>query len=191
MIYCLEGRISQKGENYLIIEAGSLGYQVFVNDFLLAKTKIDQITKVFTHLYIYEETMQLYGFETEEELVFFKKLNNIPNIGPKSANNILSAIKLSDLKRAIVNEDMDALNKVSGIGKKTAERIIVELKDKIQKIDALTGSGKEDSDVIDALMSLGYPLKDAREVIKKVPENIKGANDRLKEALKILSKKNY
>lgn len=186
MIYCLEGRISQKGENYLIIEAGSLGYQVFVNDFLLAKTKIDQIIKIFTYLHVHEELVQLYGFETEEELFFFKKLNSISNIGPKSANNILSAIKLSDLKRAIVNEDMDALNKVSGIGKKTAERIIVELKDKIKKTDTLTGNGREDGDVIDALMSLGYPLKDAREVIKKIPENIKGANDRLKQALKII-----
>jgi holliday junction DNA helicase RuvA len=187
MIYFIEGQVKQKGDNYLVISSGNLGYQVFVNDFLLNKVRLNEQIKIFTHLYVHEEIVQLYGFETEEELSFFKKLNTIPNIGPKSANNILSAIKLSDLKRAIINEDMDALNKVSGIGKKTAERIIIELKDKIKDTISPSGSSKNDSDIIDGLISLGYTLKDSREAIKKIPENIKGVNDRLKQALKILS----
>ncbi|MDD2646547.1 MAG: Holliday junction branch migration protein RuvA [Patescibacteria group bacterium] len=189
MIYYIEGQVKQKGDNYLVIDSGSLGYQIFVNDFLLNKAKLNELIKIFTHFHVYEETLQLYGFETEEELSFFKKLNNIPNIGPKSANNILSAIKLSDLKRAIINEDMEALNKVSGIGKKTAERIIIELKDKINDVTSSTATGKDDSDVIDGLISLGYTLKDSRVAIKKIPESVKGANERLKQALKILSGK--
>lgn len=187
MIYFLKGKIQQKGENYLVLETNNLGYQVFVTDFLLSKAKINQEIQVFVYLYLREETIELYGFETEEELNFFKKLNAVPGIGPKSALGVLSLIKMPDLKKAILNENKEVLTKVSGIGKKTAERIIVEMKSKIEK--DLTGLSvlSEDSEVIDALVKLGYPLKDAREAIRKIPENIKGAKARLKESLRLLS----
>ncbi len=186
MIYFLEGQVVQKGENYLILNRGGLGYQIFVNDFLLSQAKLGLSIKIFTHLYFYEEVAQLYGFLSEEELMFFKKLNQIPNIGPKSAMNILSVIKLSDLKRAILAGDEGALNKISGIGKKTAERIIVEMKDKIDKIDQTSIDQDQDGEVIDGLMKLGYSLKQAREALRRIPVGVKGTSARLKEALKII-----
>lgn len=187
MIYLLKGKVIQKGENYLILEADNFGYQIFVSDFLLNKTKIGQEIKLWTFFYLREETAELYGFETEEELDFFKRLNAVPNIGPKSAIGILSAIKIADLKRAILNENYKTLTKVSGIGKKTAERIIVEMKGKIEKIFEKTGVD-EDAEVIDALVKLGYSLKDAREAIRKIPENIRGTKERLRETLRLISK---
>lgn len=187
MIYSIEGKISQKGENYLILEIDDIGYQIFVSDFLLNKAKIGQEIKLWTFLYLREETIELYGFETEDELDFFKKLNAVPNIGPKSAIGVLSVVKISDLKRAILNENYDVLTKVSGIGKKTAERIIIEMKGKVEKMFE-AAERTEDAEVIDALIKLGYPLKEAREATRKIPENIRGAKERLKEALKIISK---
>lgn len=187
MIYCLNGKIIQRGEGYLILEADSLGYQVFVSDFVLAKAKIGQTIKLWTFLYLRDETIELYGFENEAELDFFKKLNAVPNIGPKSARTILSAIKLPDLKKAILNENAEVLTKISGIGKKTAERIIIEMKGKIEKM--FEGAQiSEDAEVIDGLMKLGYALKDAREVVRNIPQNITGSEERLKEALKIIGR---
>lgn len=188
MIYFLKGKVKQKGENYLVIETNNLGYQVFVTDFLLNKTKVNQEVQIFIYLYLREETIELYGFEAEEELDFFKQLNAIPGIGPKSAISVLSLIRLSDLKKAILNENSDVLTKVSGIGKKTAERIIVELKSKISKKFSAPIESYEDGQVIEALIKLGYSLNQAREAIRKVPENVKGTKERLKEALKIISR---
>jgi len=186
MIYFLEGTISQIGENYIVLASGGAGYQIFVSDFFLARVKIGQSIKVFTHFRLYEESAQLYGFSSEEELTFFNKLNNIPNIGPRSAMNILSAIKLPDLRRAILDGDEEALNKVSGIGKKTASRIIVEMKDKIKTVDKIGGGAGADAEVIDGLISLGYNLKQAREAVRKISPDISGASARLKAALKII-----
>lgn len=188
MFYFLKGKITQKGENYLVLETDNIGYQIFVSDFLLTKAKIGQEIKLWTFLYLREETTELYGFETEDELDFFKRLNAVPNIGPKSALGVLSAVKIPDLKRAILNENYETLTKVSGIGKRTAERIIIEMRGKIEKMFGAAAEGTEDAEVIDALVKLGYPLKDAREAIRKIPENIKGAKERLRESLRILSR---
>lgn len=186
MFYFLKGKIIQKGENFLVLETDNIGYQIFVSDFLLNKVKIGQNIKLWTFLYLREEVIELYGFETEDELDFFKKLNTVPNIGPKSALSILSVVRISDLKRAILNENYEVLTKVSGIGKKTAERIIIEMKGKVEKMLEIAERTGEDAEVIDALVKLGYSLKEAREVVRKIPENIKGARERLKEALKII-----
>ena len=186
MIYFLEGTISQVGDHYIILASNGLGYQVFVSEFFLTQAKIGQSVKIFTHFHLYEETAQLYGFSTEEELTFFNKLNNIPNIGPRSAMNILSSIKLPDLRRAILDGDEEALNKVSGIGKKTAVRIIIEMKDKIKTVDKIGASAGDDAEVIDGLMSLGYNLKQAREAVREISPDISGAGARLKAALKTI-----
>jgi Holliday junction DNA helicase RuvA len=186
MIYFLEGTVGQVGENYIILTNSGVGYQVFVNEFFLAQAKVGQSIKVFTSFHLSEESARLYGFNTEEELSFFNKLNNIPNIGPKSAMNILSAIKLPDLRRAILDGDEEALNKISGIGKKTASRIIIEMRDKIKTIDKISGGSGDDAAVIDGLVSLGYNLRQAREAVRKISPNIAGTSARLKAALKTI-----
>jgi Holliday junction DNA helicase RuvA len=148
---------------------------------------VGEEVRLFTHLYLREETIGLYGFESENELAFFKKLNAIPGIGPRSAIGILSAAKMADLKRAILNENYETLTKVSGIGRKTAERIIIELKDKLEK-DSIAQSGSGDVEVIEALVKLGYPIKDARAAIRKIANDIEGSRARLREALRLISK---
>jgi Holliday junction DNA helicase RuvA len=188
MFYSIKGKVLKKGENYLVLGTNNISYQIFVTDFLLDRVKIGEEKELLIFLYLKEETIELYGFTTEEELFFFKELNAIPNIGPKSALSILSAIKIKDLKEAILNEDETVLVKVSGIGKKTANRIIMEMKSRISKLYKTSSKMKEsDAEVIEALVKLGYSLKEARTAVLKLPDDIKGTKERLKEALKIIA----
>jgi len=189
MIFSISGKIKFIGEGFVAIDtAGGTSYQVYTTDIFCRSVKVGQPAELFTYLHISrEETINLYGFPSQEELYFFKKLNGIPSIGPKSAMNVLSLIKLDDLKKAIINESHETLTKVSGIGKKTAERIIVEMKGKIKDL-SVGKTLNDDAAVIDALVNLGYSLSQAREMVRKIPENIEGAEKRIKEALKMLGR---
>jgi len=188
MIYSVQGKITHLRSDYVVIETNGISYQIFVTSFLIEKIKKDQKIKLLTYLEVRETAMELYGFEDEAHLEYFKNLRSISGIGPKSAMNVLSLVRLSDLEKAILNEKVDILTKVSGIGKKTAERIILELKGKIVRTTkkSLEQSG-DDSLLIDALVSMGYTIIQARETIKKIPLEIQGTKKRLKQALKILS----
>ena len=136
-----------------------------------------------------EDSLELYGFESYPELEFFETLIQISGIGPKSAVGILSIAPLDTIKKAIASGEVSYLTKVSGIGKKTAERVIVELRDKMGQLDESAGAMfKDEQDVLEALKSLGYSSGEAREAIKKIPDNINGVNTKIKEALKILGK---
>ena len=187
MIYSIKGKISYQEGDFIVIETNGLSYQVFVTDFLLEKIKVGQIIKLFTYLEIRENAMELYGFKDQTELEYFKRLRSISGIGPKSTMNVLSLVRLPDLEKAILNEKPDILTKVSGIGKKTAQRIVLELKGKIAKISGKTSSQEDDSLVIDALIGMGYTLPQARQSVKKIPLEICGIKKRIKQALKILS----
>ncbi len=188
MIYSIKGTIVQKEKNFLVIETNGLGYQIFVINSLWEKTKIGQTLKLFTFLAIKnEETVELYGFETEEELKYFKLLNSVSGIGPRLGINILSLVRISDLEKAILEENSLTLTRVSGIGAKIAKKIILELKGKVEKT-ALESSGAEnDALVIDALVSLGYGLAQARDAVRKIPSDILESEKKIKQALKILS----
>lgn len=188
MIYSIQGKISHLKTDFIVVETNGLSYQVFVTDFLLEKIKIDQNIKLFTYLEVRENAMELYGFKNQIELEYFKRLRSISGIGPKSTMNILSLVRLPDLEKAILSEKADILTKISGIGKKTAQRIILELKGKIAKTSKKPlESTEDDSLVIDALISMGYTLAQARQAIKKIPQEIQGTKKRLKQALKTLS----
>lgn len=188
MIYSLQGTITEKEKDFIVIETNNISFQVFVTSFLLEKVKLNQNLKILTYLEVKEDILALYGFENRTELKYFKYLVAISGIGPKSALNVLSLIRLEDLEKAVLNEKLDILTKVSGIGKKTAQRIILELKEKINKnLESQPGQEGDDSLVIDALTSMGYTLGQARTAIKKIPLEIKGTDQRLKQALKILS----
>jgi len=193
MIYSLEGKVKEKGSDFIVIKTNHLSYQVFVTDFYLQKIKSGQQIEVYTYLEVRENAMELYGFVDQQEVKYFKYLHSISGIGARSAMNILSLVSISDLEKAIVNEKDYLLTKVSGIGKKTAQRIILELKEKIIKSGTKTLSTSEedqdDSLVIDALVNMGYSLFYAREALKKIPPEIKGPEKRITQALKYLSKK--
>ncbi|MBU4369674.1 Holliday junction branch migration protein RuvA, partial [Patescibacteria group bacterium] len=183
MIYSVQGKITHIKSDHVVIETNGLSYQIFVTNFLIEKIKKDQKIKLLTYLEVRETAMELYGFEDETHLEYFKKLRSISGIGPKSAMNVLSLVRLSDLEKAIINEKVDILTKISGIGKKTAQRIILELKGKITKTNkGSLKQSEDDSFLIDALISMGYTIIQARETIKEIPLDIQGIKKRLKQA---------
>jgi Holliday junction DNA helicase RuvA len=191
MISCVEGKVIFKGERFIVVETGGLGYRVFVGPEVLRKAKKEEEIKLWTHLYLREEAMELYGFLEYAELEFFEALIRISGVGPKSALGVLSVAPLDTLKKAIATGEISYLTKVSGIGKKIAEKIILELRDKLGKIGFGVEESivlKEEEDVLRALLSLGYSYPEAREALKQLPAEVSGSQERLKQALKILGK---
>ena len=188
MIGFIEGKIEYNTDKYVLVNVDGVGYKIYIstNTFKNLPEKSSKI-KLFTHLHVREDIMDLYGFLNQEDLEFFELLISISGIGPKGALNILNVASVKTLKKAIANEESSILTKVSGIGKKTAEKIILELKNKVggEFIDEKFGA---DSEAIDALISLGYRLQEAREALKKIPEATKEVGDKVRHALKILGK---
>jgi len=188
MISLLKGTIELNTDKYVVVEVNGIGYKIYIsgNTFKNLPKKGEKV-KIYTHLHVRENAMELYGFFNTEELDFFELLISISGIGPKGALSILTVSSIETLKNAIANEESSILTKVSGIGKKTAEKIILELKSKISD-KIFSGGMSTDSEAIDALTSLGYKLKDAREILKKIPKEVKSVEDRVREALKLLGK---
>ena len=193
MISSLEVKISLRAEKHIILEANGIGYKVWCAEKTLSKIpQIGGSVKLFTYLSVKETGWDLFGFLTYEELEMFELLISISGIGPKTAAGILSAASVEDLQEAIVLGDETILSRVSGIGSKVAQKIVIELKSKVKKL--AKGSGDkfkvaDDIEIIDALVALGYKVYEAREALKQVPEDIKGMENRVREALKRLGKK--
>ncbi|MEK7085223.1 MAG: Holliday junction branch migration protein RuvA [Patescibacteria group bacterium] len=189
MIGYLEGKVTFRGERYIIMDVGGVGYRVFVNAETLRKTAgAEGKTKIWTHLHQREEGPELYGFSRPEELELFETLIGVSGVGPKTALGILNVAPLDMLRRAIAAGDISYLTKVSGIGRKTAERILVELREKFGKAEVAGEELSEEKDAIEALEALGYNPREAREALQKVPAETEGAARRIKEALKLLGK---
>lgn len=194
MISYLSGKILVKGRNYLVILAASgLGYEVKVAPVLLLKAKVGENLNLFTYFNVREDAQELFGVESWEELEFLKMLVAVNGVGPKSALNILALGSIEEIKKAIAHSDLTFLTKVSGIGKKIAERIIVELKEKISSGKNETGEGRANSgklgDVIDALIGMGYSATEARVALNKIGSEEEDISKLLKAALKELNKK--
>ncbi len=192
MIAYLRGKIQNKGRGYIIVRAGDIGYQVFVNATRYVELDLDQEIELYIHEHVREDAQDLYGFNSMAELEMFELLLSISGVGPKSALNTLSIAGLEELKVTIAHGDPSLLMKVSGIGKKTAERIVLELKDKIGALvyDSTGGQSAINlaSDEIDALMALGYTLQQAREALKQVDPKITESGERIRAVLQALNK---
>lgn len=191
MISYLKGKISYKLKGKVIIEVNNIGYSVFVSEGFFNDLKIDTEVQIFTFQNVKEDALDLYGFKTLEELEFFELLISISGVGPKSALSVLAVAQLSDIKESIVRGDSGLLTKVSGIGKKIAERVVLELKDKLLKVGGaydLSITANFSADEIDALMVLGYSVVEAREALNQVGQEIKDSAERIRQALKKLSK---
>jgi holliday junction DNA helicase RuvA len=188
MIGYLEGKITFRGERYIILDVAGVGYKVFVNLGTLKKTSGgNEKTKLWTHLYQREDTIDLYGFSESSELQLFETLIGVSGVGPRTALAVLGVAPSDTLRRAIASGEVSYLTKVSGIGRKTAEKIMIELREKFGKAHSDTaGEFREEKDALEALEALGYSVKEARDALKEVPESIKGMNEKIKEALKIL-----
>jgi len=190
MIAKLEGVIVHTTEKFLIIDISGVGYKIFATNEILSSSKLGDHASFWIYTAVRENSIDLYGFRNIGELSFFELLLDVSGIGPRSALGILAIASVETLRRAIATGDTAYLNKVSGIGKKTAEKIILELRDKFEnyKDDNMSdGAIKEEGDLLEALKSLGYSQNEAREALKQVPFSVEGTNARIKEALRILS----
>ncbi len=169
----------------IILDVQGVGYLVAVRsvfDFAEGST-----LSLHTHLAVRENALDLYGFSLPTELHMFNELITIPKIGPKTAMQILMQADAATLKQAILTQDPVYLTKMSGIGKKTAEKIVAELKDSFGAEAFAESISNEDTDVLDALLALGYTHKDIREALGKIPANVTETKKRITEALKIVS----
>ena len=192
MIARLEGIIVHSTEKFLIIDVSGVGYKLYVTMETLASSILGDHASFWVHTAVRENSIDLYGFKNTNEMDFFELLLDVSGIGPRSALSILAIAPIDTLKRAIATGDTGYLNKVSGIGKKTAEKIIIELRDKLQSYkndDDTPGSLRDESDILEALKSLGYSQNEARDALKKVPATTIGTNARIKEALQVLGKR--
>ena len=190
MIGQLTGQITCKAERYIILDIAGVGYKVFVSAETLKTLKLGHPGELclWTHLVVREDVLDLYGFVNKQELEFFELLIAISGIGPKSALGILSLAPPATLEKAIVAGDSSYLTKVSGIGRKSAEKIIVELRDKIGGLESEAESLESEGDAMEALQSLGYTLRDAREALRQISPEITETGAKVRAALKIIGK---
>ena len=186
MIGRLKGITVYRGSNYLIIEAQGVGYKVFTTSATIARIGEQKEKILWTHTAVRENAIDLYGFSSEEELAFFRLLMSVSGIGPKSALGILNAAEVASLKRAIASGDPSLLTRVYGLGKKSAERIVVELRERIQKegFGGAEAALSMEGEALEALEALGYRKEEAREALGKAGgEDVR---EKLANALKYL-----
>ena len=192
MIAYLKGQVLAKINSQIILETNNIGYLVALSENLLAEIKSGDDLDVYIHHHIKEEASDLYGFKNLEDLELFELLLSISGVGPKTALGVFSVALASDIKEAISRGDSGLLTKVSGIGRKTAERIVLELREKIAQLNFYSKLSGEKSvvtgDEIDALMALGYSLSQAREALNSIDPTLKDSGARLKAALKGLGR---
>lgn len=192
MIGRISGILLEKNPPQVVVDVAGVGYEIDVpmsTFYNLPKT--GEKAHLFTHLVVREDAHLLYGFGTEAERTTFRQLLKVSGVGPKVALAVLSGMSVNDLAEAVVTQESGRLTKVPGIGKKTAERLLLELKDKL-KVDVRIAVGGGDAptanaDVLNALLSLGYNEKEALFAVKQLGKEV-GVSDGIRQALKLLSK---
>lgn len=188
MIASLSGTVLSHSEQSLILDVHGVGYRILAPTSVLSQVESHTSLSLHTHLAVRETSMELFGFETESDVQFFELLISVSGIGPRSALAIMNLAPTEVLVPAIAKGDTSYLTKVSGIGAKSAGKIVVELKDKLAGFSFEdTMQGESDGDVLDALSALGYSLAEAREALQAIPESATSTSDKIKEALKQLS----
>ena len=194
MISFLEGIVDTVRVDCLSLNVQGIGYQINIPSYNNLSLKAGDKTKIYTYLYLREDKIMLYGFLTKEEENFFELLISTPGVGPKVGLNILSKMTPDSFGQAILQEDLDSITAIAGIGNKLAKKIVLELKEKISKITFLetgiekTFKSENISDAIDALKVLGYTYKKARSAVEKTQEKFKGeltVEELVRESLKI------
>lgn len=194
MIYHLKGTIELKKENFVIIDVNGIGYKVSMPETSLETLELNKTAKIYTYLRVSEDDINLYGFLTNEELAMFELLISVGGIGSKSALKILSNIAPSKFAIAVISNDINTLKNLPGIGAKTAQRIILELKDKMKTEDAIENEQAEKTyiisgkakDAMEALQVLGYARKDVESVFEKIDTKDLSVEEIIKLGLKNL-----
>lgn len=194
MISKLRGKIWHTDDKFVVLDVSGVGYKIYLTDTdlaeLMKRGETSAETTLWTHLSVKEDALDLYGFIHKTDLDFFGLLISISGIGPKKALGILSVAPVETLKKALRSRDTSFLTQVSGIGKKNAEKIVLELKDKFLTLkgDEDFISLREETDAVEAIKSLGYSTSEARDALKKIDPSVTKLGDRIKQALKLLGK---
>jgi len=196
MLASINGSIKLVRENFLVIDTASgLGYKIFVTNNVSSRSSLGENISLYVFHNINENSQSLFGFSTYDEQEFFELLLSISGIGPKVALGVLNAASINEIREAVLSNTPEVLTNISGIGKKTAERIVLELKSKISISDIRPVGTKSDDlgnnsniDVYQALIQLGYNTVEARAAIKMISPNVTDLDKKLKEALKNLGK---
>jgi len=187
MIGHIGGVVRAVYTSHALVSTGGIGYKIAATKETLARLTLNKPAALWTHLAVRDDALDLYGFGTEEDLRFFELLLTVPGIGPKSALAVLDVVSAETLRSAIASGNASYMTKVSGIGKKTAAKIVLELKDKVGKEEmGATQALRGDEEALEALRSLGYSAAEAREALRKVPQRVETSSARLREALRIL-----
>ena len=189
MIATVEGRIAARSRSSLVVTVGGIGLRLFCTQPTLATARLGEGILLHTHLIVREDELSLIGFATGEELALFEMLLGVSGIGPKIALGLLSAMSPDALRLAIGQEQPDLIARVPGIGKKTAQKIVLELRDKVGITvpgEGLAELGEADEAVIDALTVLGYSLIEAQRAVQNLPRDVTDVEERLRLALDLL-----
>lgn len=187
MIATIRGEISQIEDNALVVEVGGVGIRVFVPAPLRGRVKAGEIIFLFTHLVVREDALILYGFESQADRELFNMLLGVDGVGPKVALSVLSTLSLDAVQRAVFTEEPDIFSRVPGVGKKSAQKIALHLKDKLKPTDALSklaAMSDTDGEVIAALTALGYSVVEAQAALQSIPKDApEDTGERLRLAL--------
>ncbi len=190
----IKGTIEEIGEDFIVVDNNNIGYKIFTSSNTILNINNDSNEKkLYTYLHVREDQMSIYGFITREELDIFKLLLSVSKIGPKVGLAIVSTMTPSEIKISISTDDIKTLTKAPGVGKKTAKRIILDLKDKIEdniivEKSSLSLNNNNFNETISALISLGYTKEEAKRAISKIDTDSNNTEDIIKLALNELSK---
>ncbi len=193
MIRFLRGVVLYVEQSSLVIEPGGsgLGLRIYVPNPTIARTKVGDIITLHTYLQVRENELSLYGFETPEELQIFELLLGVSGVGPKVALSALSTLSPDAFRLAVANKEPGVVARVPGIGKRTAEKIVIELQGKLspaaETLESLSHVMDVDMEVIEALVALGYSVVEAQRAVQQIPPEIIGIEERLREALRFFS----
>lgn len=186
MIAYLKGTLLLKTPDYIILEVQGVGYKVFTTQKTHASLGEGKPAELFCYLYTRENSMELYGFSAKEELEVFEIVNKISGIGPHSALQVASLGSLEALKKAVSSQDETFFAGIHRLGTKKIQKIILELTGKLKDMKQGYSLSSQDKEVLQALVSLGFPRQKAKEVLPRIPGNIEKTEERIKAALKIL-----
>jgi len=189
MIYSLSGEITAKKEKYIVLKVNNIGYKIFLSKKNLGFLRLGEKKDIFCYLDVKERGLDLYGFLNSEELEFFEILEQIRGVGPKAALEIASLGPLKKIKERILANDEKLFEGISGIGRKKAMAIILELSGKIKDISQGKNKKEENNEALNALVNLGFSKQEAQKALKKISGKIKETEEKIKQALKILAEK--
>ncbi len=190
MIRTVRGTVIAHGKDYVVVEiggaSGGIGLKVSVAEAVAAQSAHAPVVTLHTYLQVREDALNLFGFQTEDELVMFELLLGVSGVGPKVALATLSNLSPDALRLAVANEEPALIARVPGIGKRTAEKIVLELRDKVKAtsgLQTLVHVADIDMEVVEALIGLGYSVVEAQRAVQKLPKDVEGVEERLRLAL--------